>query len=313
MPQQLRIEKKLIFAPGAVVEGSWNGAFDVGGRTYYVNNITGSASNGGLSWNNAMDTAATAVTASEAYRDIQTSSNRYIRNTIIIQGTATAYAELSDPGEHINFVGLGDNMLGNASGIARIGADSGGDTGGLVCTAEMRGDYFYNIQFQAGGNDYCVYLTKAYRSTFEYCGFFTNGDPVTAPTAGFHANDTCGGLHIKDCHWGNASGYLAAPVYGIYLNGTHWHICLVEGCHIAGNTAAVFVKSTCVNTWGSVFKDNYIGQPSSGGCTIGIDDNSTTGHIVFMNNFIDASDPIEVSDDNTRFIGCVAQTSMVQT
>ncbi len=40
------------------------------GRTYFVNNITGSSTNDGLSWANAMDEVSTAITASEVYRQL---------------------------------------------------------------------------------------------------------------------------------------------------------------------------------------------------------------------------------------------------
>ena len=62
-----------------------------GAKTYYVNNITGSSTNDGLSWKNAMDQVSTAVTASEAHRATLTTNNGNVRNTIYVQGTKTAY------------------------------------------------------------------------------------------------------------------------------------------------------------------------------------------------------------------------------
>ena len=94
--QQVVVDRKFIMKPGAIFEGSFGNMFDRGGRTYYVNNITGASTNGGLSWNNAMDEISTAITASEVYRQLQgTNNNDYVRNTIVVMGTATPYTSLT--------------------------------------------------------------------------------------------------------------------------------------------------------------------------------------------------------------------------
>ena len=311
MPQQLRIERKLIFAPGAIVEGSWNGMFDMGGRTYYVNNITGAATNDGLSWNSAMDEVSTAVTASETYRALPATLNEYIRNTIVVQGTGTAYTAITDCGEHINVIGLGDNMLGNAAGIARMGADTG--TGyGILTTTTVRGLYLYNLQFQCGETASAVKFTNIFRSTFEYCGFFTNGTPGGPPHSAFRVIGAAGGLHLKDCHWGNASGSGNASDIGISLEGTHFHICLVEGCHITGITNGVYVSTATVNNWGSVFRNNYIGGDGAAVCAIGVNDDDAAGQIVYQNNFIDATTATDIEARGTlRSIGNMKYTAFV--
>ena len=51
MGQQVRVARQLIFEPGATITGM-PGAGE--GKTYYVNNITGSSTADGLSWNSAM-------------------------------------------------------------------------------------------------------------------------------------------------------------------------------------------------------------------------------------------------------------------
>lgn len=280
------------------------------GLTYYVNNITGDSGNDGLSWNSAMDEVSTAVTASETYRALAASGNDNVRNTIVIQGTDTAYTALTDVGEHVNLIGLGDNMLGNVAGIARIGADSG--TGyGITTTTTARGVNFYNLQFQGGGNNSVVKFTNIFRSTYEYCGFFTNGNPVTSPSYGFRIIGTCGGLHLKDCHWGNASGHLAGVRVGMSIEHTHYHICIVEGCHITGQDIGVFVDSDCVNAWGSVFRNCYIGGDAAI-ATVGVDDDSTTGHIIWMNCFMHATTDFALANDATgRVIGCITADGFV--
>ncbi len=282
------------------------------GRVYYVNNITGASGNNGLSWGSAMDEIETAVTASEVYRKLPATTNEYIRNTIVIQGTGTPYTHLTDVGEHINFIGLGDNPLGNAAGIVRVGADTGRDYG-ILTTETVRGNYFYNIQFQAGGLQAAVKFTNIFRTTFERCGFFTNGAPETSPTYGFWTIGPASGLHLKDCYWGNASGATAFAANGLYINGTHFHNCLVEGCYITGTATGVYIGSNASNSWGSLFRDCYMGGGSSTACEIGIDDNTAVGHIRYQNCYLDAADPIEPSNDGTRFVGCIAENAFVST
>ena len=64
MSQQVNVYRKLKMFPGAVIEGALGPLFDTGGTTYYVNNITGSSTADGLSWNSAVDEFSPAVTKS---------------------------------------------------------------------------------------------------------------------------------------------------------------------------------------------------------------------------------------------------------
>lgn len=310
-----QIFKNLEIAPGGIFKGY--GHVDPGGRVYYVNNITGSSGNDGLSWNQAMDEPSTAVTASEVYRQLggrapTVTTNDYVRNTIVMQGTATPYTALTDLGEHINFLGLGDNMLGNAAGIARLGADTGTGEYGILTTETVRGLYMFNLQFQGGATVAIAGFTNIYRSFLEYCGFFTNGSPVTTPTHGLRIIGAASGLHIKDCHWGNASGHLAGPLIGIGLEGTHFHICIVEGCHITGITSGFYCSSSTVNNWGSVVRHNYIGGQGDSVCAIGIDDDDAVGQIVYMGNWIDATTATDIEARGTlRSIGNIKYTGFI--
>ena len=80
MPQQVNVYRELIMHPGAIVKGSWNGSFDRGGDTYYVNNITGNDTADGKSWNSAVAQPEQAIALSEASRLIHvgTTTNDYI-------------------------------------------------------------------------------------------------------------------------------------------------------------------------------------------------------------------------------------------
>ena len=274
---------------------------DYKNRVYYVNNVSGSSSYTGLdSWDNAMDEVSTAITAWETYRATLTTNDQNIRGIIYVQGTATAYSAITSLPSYCDIIGLGADCFGNGAGIARIGADSG-TSDGVDATATARGVNFYNIQFQAGASGYAFRGTNLFRSGFYHCCFATNGSPGGAPAAGVDL-DIAGGVNWYDCLWNNQSSTANQFTVGMTITSTHFHGCKVEGCYIGGDTG-VQISSTVVNAWGSWFKDCYIGQLSET-CAIGVDDNATTGHIIYANCFVQATDAFDLANNANRIIGC---------
>ncbi len=305
MPQQVNVYKELKFFPGAVISGT-PGTGE--GRTYYVNNITGSASASGLSWNAAVAEVSQAVTLSEAYRLLggrksSVTTNDYIRNTILVQGTGTAYTALTTLPLYCDLIGLGADPRGTGAGIARIGSDT--VTGyGVTCTDTIRGLNVYNIQFQGGAANYVFTIENMYRSTFTNCSFMTPGVATGKPTAAFHSSVGSGSLVFDHCHIGATSCSLGTePAIGMKIAGTGWTNCLVENCFIAG-AQGVTVASTVAASWGSMFKSNYIGQ-SGDTCDIGVNDDATTGNgqIIYMGNYISATTALDIEDNVQRAIG----------
>lgn len=246
MPQQLNIYRKLILKPGAIVEGSWNGAFDRGGRTYYVNNITGASTNDGLGWNSAMDEVSTAITASETYRQLQgNDDNDYIRNTIVVQGTATAYSYIEALPSYCDIIGLGASPLGNGSGIARLDGLGAKDA---AATDEVRGLNIYNMQFthSVSGSFWAMDLAVVFRSIFEHCAFLNGLSGGLKIVRG-------GSVTIDDCLVGGGDSF--NPVYGLYVGtGTSgdrtFNSCLLKDSHFHGTTAAFHNSNVgCSDTW----------------------------------------------------------------
>lgn len=269
-----------------IVAGGSINANVSGGRTYFVNNITGSSGGDGLSWDRAMDEVSTAITASEAYRQLPASTtNEYIRNTIYVQGTGTAYTQLTALPSYCDVIGIGADPRGNGAGIARIGpdADGAGAVDGVNADA-VRGTNFYNLQFQAGSSKAAFDCDKIFRCRFENCAFMGNNDCVS-PTFLFvsgisgTANMGSSGLVMKDCHFGSASAGGDATV-GFKVDGTHFHNCWVENCFITGVTG-ILVDASVTSDWNSQFKGctvctGYTNQTKS------IDDNSTSGLIRYV-------------------------------
>ncbi len=290
MPQQVNVYRELIMHPGAIVTGSWNGSFDTGGTTYYVNNITGSSTADGLSWNSACDQVSTAITLSEASRLIHpgTTTNDYIRNKIIVQGTGTAYTKLTALPLYCDIIGIGANVRGTNQGVPRIGSDTVAESGCAI-TDTVRGLGVYNIQFQAGLDKYCLSIASMYRSEFVNCSFMTNGTATGNPTAAIYSSAALGSVIFKDCFIGSSGSKDTEPDIGFKIAGTHFHNCLVEGCFICG-LQGVTIASTVTTNYGSIFKNNFIGDASQT-MTICVNDDSTGGdaHIIYAGNYLLAS------------------------
>jgi hypothetical protein len=217
-------------APGGASYGFGN--YNTLGRTYFVNNITGSSANDGLTWDRAMDELSTAVTASEVYRQDRGSvtTNDYIRNTIVIQGTGTTYAAVSSLPSYTDVIGLGAYPFGDGTGIVVLG-DATGAADGLA--GSIRGTNFFNMQFVGAGSYYAADLAVAYRSGFEMCAFGGNASSAACAIA-FNVV-SASGLVLRDC---KTIMHAAAPVIGWAMStaGGNWNECIMENCHGYGST-----------------------------------------------------------------------------
>ncbi len=230
MSQQVNVYRKLKLWPGAIVEGAWNG-FDRNNRTYYVNNITGSSTADGLSWNSAMSQVSTAITASEAYRAIPASAtNEYVRNTIVVQGTGTTYSAISALPSYADVIGLGAVPFGDGAGIVVIGDATGAADGAAGST---RGSNWSNIQFVGAGSYYAIDLAVAYRTSFEMCAFGGNSSSAACAIA-FNVV-SASGLVMRDC---KTIAHAAFPVIGYAMStaGGNWNECLMERCYANAST-----------------------------------------------------------------------------
>lgn len=278
MSQQVKVGRELKFMPGAFVSGSWNGAFDRGGKTYYVNNITGTTTASGLSWNSAVSLPSRAITLSEASRLVHpgTTTNDYIRNKIVIQGTGTTYTALAALPSYCDVIGLGAPPFGDGAGIVVIGDATGAADGAAGST---RGSSWYNIQFVGAGAYYGIDLAIAYRSMFELCGF--GGNAAAAACARAFSVTSASGLIMRDC---KTLAHAAFPVigYSFAAAGGNFNECLIERCY--ANASATGMSNVGYLSNGTVVRDCICF-----GTTTGISDTSTQtgdGALAFYyNNF----------------------------
>jgi len=274
------IMKKGVSSLGDLVDGfaGYPGA-EYPGRDYYVNNITGSSGATGEDWGHAMDQVSTAITASEAYRAALTTDNTYVRNRIFVQGTATAYTALTALPNYCDLIGIGAEVRGNGTGIARIGADANTTPASAVDATGVRGLYMEGLQFQAGSGYAAFDCADIFRSKFYNCAFFSNSTAVE-PSAGL-TWARASGLVVERCHWGGASGS-GDPAIGIHVSGTHFHNTVIRGCYIIGDVG-IQIDVACTSTYYSIVEDNWIGSGYTEQ-TLSVDDNSAQGHTVFRNN-----------------------------
>lgn len=257
---------------------------DYPGKVYFVNNVSGSASNDGLSWTTAFAQISTAIAAVIAFQAAQTDVD--VRCRIYVAGTITAYTGLTVLPNYCDIIGVGADPRGNGAGIARIGLDDLGGSAVLHADETQRGLYFENLQFQAGNAGFCFKVQNLYRSQFVNCAFM--GDNTAASASGV-VIEKCSGVEWVHCHWGSAATALDVA---LDITGTHFHGCLVDDCMIDG-TVGMRVASGCTSGQNSIVKNSYLSS---------LDDNASVGKIVYANNFMLASGTL-VNNGAARYIG----------
>ncbi|GAF73404.1 unnamed protein product [marine sediment metagenome] len=317
MGQQVNVYRELKMFPGARISGQLGPLYDPGGRTYYVNNITGSATGQGDSWNDAMDEVSTAITASETYRALQATTNEYVRNTIVVQGTDTKYTGLADLGEEYNLIGLASPtggrgwMADSTCGGVQLGNST---RHGLYDTdGDNTGVYIANIQFKAEGTTDSPSLPVFQTATLdqcciEDCSFLIASAASRQPTDGILITTGANGSVFRRLHIGGTN---AAPTSrtqdGMHISGTIFRNCLVESCILCAQEKAFHIPSGCIYGDGTMVWHNYMGALGHGSCAYGIYDANATaeglgGHISYVHNFCDAGDPMSVAGEWTRCI-----------
>jgi hypothetical protein len=223
------------------------------GITYYVNNITGSASNDGLTWATALDQVSTAITKQAAYSLARTgvaptAAGFYGRDRILIMGTGTTYTVVATAPQMCDLIGVGATPAGNGTGIAVIG-DATGAAHGFSGTS--RGLYMANIQCVGAGSYYAANFVALYRSTLENCAF--GGNNLSAACARALSITAGSGTLIKNCR---TIMHAAAPVIGMCFAeaGGNFNECQVEDCFAYGSTTGMSNKGYLSD--GAVFKNN---------------------------------------------------------
>ena len=305
------------------------------GRTYFVNNITGASTNDGLSWGTAMDQVTTAITASTTYRELggvesgsAVSTNDYVRNTIVIQGTGTAYTYLVDMGRHHSIVGIcsptGGMGAGTSYGGVRLGADTSNTTGGFVSTAadaqRTYGVYLANLKFQSGDASSCFSPYKFEESCIEDCTMNVSSSASATPDSfiEIQASGSSDSSFFRRLHTGSQSAIIDRPAYGFKVSSVYFINTIVEDCMICAATAGWYNTATLLYGYGSVIRNNFFGTLGHGVLATGIVDGSTRtlengGLLTFYHNTIQAIASDAVPAEATRFINNRDDTGELKT
>jgi hypothetical protein len=246
---------------------------------YYVNNITGSSSNDGLSWGTALAQVSQAITKVIAFQAAQSTAalDTQARCIIYIAGTTTGYTALTALAGYTDYIGVGSSAYGNGTSVPVIGTTTGSGIATLS-TPTIRGAKFYNLQFSCGaGATWCVDLQGAFiKGGFSNCSFLVSG---TSTTGGcLNAALAFAGNLVQHCQFSGDSG---TPAYGIYLvGGGSINNNIFEDNVIGGTTAAVYVAAgDDINT---IWRNNTIGINYG---TYGVRDVGSTGLAVYAGNY----------------------------
>ena len=231
--------------------GDWPGAI------YYVNNITGNSGFDGLSWDTPFDEVNTAITASEAYRAARFSANNTVRNIIYVQGTGTAYANLTALPNYCDIIGVGADPRGDGTGIVVI---KGAEADAAVGTAVI-GLYMTNIQFAvSGGTSYnALDIAVMIQSTIENCTFTGSTANTANSNAAIRSTSHFAGNTIRNCVIGTTNGSNAFNI-GFDHSGGVGNNNLFEDNVILGVVHGVKVDAG-INDNGTVWKNNIIHGP----------------------------------------------------
>jgi len=240
------------------------------GNVYWVDKVTGSNSNNGLSPDAAFLTIANAISVSNA------EVGSYNVNTIYVN--ASTYTEdLTEEPVNVNIIGIGAKT--------RLQGNHIFDTGGN----SAQNAHWYNMQFRSSDSAVLFVITSNYYvpgwhgCTFEGSGSCTGAIKIAL------AQD----MMIENCR------FLGSPVFttAIEITGHHYRS-IIRNNYIAATTNGILIKSASAG-YGNFIHDNIIGRTmtdpnSSAQMTYGFRSEKGDGHSGFMlvNNRIEAVDCI---------------------
>jgi len=275
---------------------------DYPGKVYYVNNVSGSASNDGLTWATAFAQIATAITAVDAFHSITATAN--VRCAIYVQGTATAYTALTSLPSYCDIIGVGAVPYGDGAGIPVIsGKHASAPTPAIAGTA--RGLGLYGLQLETSGAKYCADFVSLFRSEIAFCAFKAS-DPTLATLVtlgGIRFTANSGGNYIHDCMWmgGNDSWF----THGILVDSAVviFNFNRIEDNMIEAETDGIYISAATVTGDGtSVNNNRFTGGNHT--MAVAVDDNATTGRIFYSGNRCGSTDGGQLANNGAiRWVG----------
>jgi len=263
------------------------------GKTYYVNNVSGSNSNTGTDPDHPVAQINKAIQLSEDVRKANwgsaSSPYRYktCRNRIYIAGTGVYYDGIDystngcDP-HHCDIIGVGDNSEANGDGQVQIGSSTTNTVALHTATNTgsgepgMFGTRWYNFKFLGGGaSNYAVEVGKVRGCGFYNCNFSVNANAL----GGFLADEMFAGTTIQHCSFSYNSSGTPTCCLNISGTGTHTDNRIEDNIFYGATTAFISISGGL--TAGTIIANNYF----FGVAANGIVDTSTYGCMIAGNYF----------------------------
>lgn len=281
------------------------------GKTYYVNNVSGSDGNTGTDPDHPVAQINKAIQLSEDVRKANwgsaSSPYRYktCRNRIYIAGTGVYYDGIDystngcDP-HHCDIIGVGDNTEAGGDGQVNIGSTTT-DTVALhtatnTGTGEpgMFGTRWYNVRFTGGGaSKYAVELGKCRGVGFYNCNFTVNGSSLGA----LLADEMFAGSTISYCTFTYNS--VGTPTRMIYFSGSTTKTDNRIEDNVFYGATTCFITFEAYLCTGTIFRNNMF----VGAATNGVVDTSNYGAF-WCGNAFSTQTTYEISSTvTTRYAG----------
>jgi hypothetical protein len=256
------------------------------GRTYYVNKLTGSSTNDGLSWGSAMDQVSTAITASETYRQAGAgsgvSTNDYVRNAIVVQGVVAgaSYTKLTAMPSYCTIFGLGAPTTWQMNGVVMF---DGNTDSSISTSTQIVGLEMYNMRMQYDGSGKSGWTSTGgiVNSIIEDCGFCLFGSD-TGGAALYDSGVFVGNLVKNNMFQTGATGN---NTYAIHITSDFWGTAIEGNMFATGGTAIVGLTKANPLCGNSRVNNNWFGGKNGVTSAIGLQVTNTTGFPFVVNNW----------------------------
>lgn len=252
-------------------------------KVWFVDGVSGSDDNDGLSWDKAVKTIAKAITKNNATINWSYTPKRY--NAIFIKPGVYAENITSLP-YYCHVIGGGIRGTDTAVEIH--------PTTGACMAGTGLGLHLKNIWFEVNEAVPCLDFGICNNSLIEDCTF-ANGAAVAATGID---TENCTHLEVRNCSF--ESGQTTILAYGFYFRGganKYAHNVRIHDNVIFASTAGIYIQDTCTASQFAAYR-NMIGP---GDCAKGVDDNN--GGSYLFGNLITGVDAIEHANSTTQCIG----------
>ncbi len=254
------------------------------GTAYYVDKASGSSINSGLSWSQAMDTIAGAITLSNTNTSV--TGNTTNMNRIYIQG-GTYTEDLDIFPKNCHVIGVGT--------LTRIQ-----NLGTHTC-AGVDNCHFWNISFRGGTASAAMISIANSSHTLGFHGCIFDSQ-ATISSVLYYAGSSSNQI-IENCDFGFETSVANSPDIAIHLYGVHCQRMKIVNNRIWSTGTGIQIENMASSNF-LLIKDNVLAVgPGSADdqMAIGIyDKTSSPRGALYVNNYISAVDALKFDAANSK-------------